>query len=182
MPSSVDGLWGSLLMTSLLVLGGARSGKSSFAQAQAERDDSSLVFVATAQAYDREMDERIRRHQDQRGTRWRLVEEPFALSAVVRQEAAADRTLLIDCLTLWLSNILLRGDDVASATDELARVVRLAEGRLILVSNEVGLGVVPDFALGRRFRDAQGHLNQVLARVCQDVVFVVAGLPVPLKP
>jgi adenosylcobinamide kinase / adenosylcobinamide-phosphate guanylyltransferase len=171
-----------MLMTSLLVLGGARSGKSSFAQGQAEGDRSSLVFVATAQAYDQEMSERIRLHQEQRGTRWRLVEEPFALAAVVQREAAPDRTLLIDCMTLWLSNIMLRGDDVASAAEEVAHVLEHADGRLILVSNEVGLGLVPDYALGRRFRDAQGHLNQVLARVCQQVVFVVAGLPVPLKP
>ena len=168
--------------TRLLVLGGARSGKSSFAQAQAEVSGRELVFVATAHAYDEEMRERIARHAAARDGRWRLVEAPHDLEAALLTEAAPQRCLLVDCMTLWLSNVMLRGDAVAERIENVTRTVAALRGPLILVSNEVGGGIVPDTPLGRRFRDAQGTLNQRLAGVCENVVLVTAGLPLRLKP
>ena len=167
---------------SLLVLGGARSGKSAFAQARAEESGLELVFVATAQAFDREMAERIARHADARDSRWRLVEAPFALADAFAGEAGADRLLLVDCMTLWLSNLMLRGDDTDRATREIVAALSALRGPAILVSNEVGSGIVPENALARRFRDAQGRLNQALAAACEEVVLVTAGLPLRLKP
>jgi adenosylcobinamide kinase/adenosylcobinamide-phosphate guanylyltransferase len=169
-------------IASLLVLGGARSGKSSFAQARAEERGLNPVFVATAEARDQEMAERIARHAEARGPRWRLVEAPHELGAAMAAAAAPDTILLVDCLTLWLTNVMLRGDDVAAATDTLVDGLARLAGPVILVSNEVGSGIVPESALGRRFRDAQGRLNQAMARACDGVVLVVAGLPMPLKP
>lgn len=168
-------------IASLLVLGGARSGKSRFAQEQAERSGLDLVFVATAQAYDREMKERIAHHAEARDGRWQLIEAPYDLAGAIGQ-ADGGRLLLVDCMTLWLSNVLLRGDDVERATAALAAAVGALRGPVIFVSNEVGSGIVPDNALARRFRDAQGRLNQVLAARCETVVLVAAGLPLVLKP
>ncbi len=165
----------------LLVLGGARSGKSRFAQEQAEGSGLDLVFVATAQAFDAEMAERIARHARDRDGRWRLVEAPFDLAEALG-EAEQGRLLLVDCVTLWLSNRMLRGDDVDGASVRLAQAIGALRGPAIFVSNEVGAGIVPDNALARRFRDAQGRLNQVLAAACDTVVLVAAGLPVQLKP
>jgi adenosylcobinamide kinase/adenosylcobinamide-phosphate guanylyltransferase len=167
---------------SLLVLGGARSGKSGFAQRQAEASALEPVFIATAQAYDREMEERIANHAEARDARWQLVEAPFDLSGAIEAQAAVGRILLVDCMTLWLSNIMLRGDDVDGATQILIDSVKALRGPAIFVSNEVGCGIVPDNALGRRFRDAQGRLNQALAQTCDAVVLVAAGLPIRLKP
>jgi adenosylcobinamide kinase/adenosylcobinamide-phosphate guanylyltransferase len=167
---------------SLLVLGGARSGKSGFAQGLAEDSGLDAIFIATAQAYDREMEERIARHARARDARWRLVEAPFDLTDAIAAHADVGRILLVDCLTLWLSNIMLRGDDVDRATGILVSAVSVLGGPVILVSNEVGSGIVPDTVLGRRFRDEQGRLNQALARTCSGVVLVAAGLPLRLKP
>lgn len=167
---------------SLLVLGGARSGKSGFAQGLAEDSGLDAIFIATAQAYDREMEERIARHAKARDARWRLVEAPFDLTDAITAHADVGCILLVDCLTLWLSNIMLRGDDVDRATGTLVAAVSVLRGPVILVSNEVGSGIVPDTVLGRRFRDEQGRLNQALARTCNAVVLVAAGLPLRLKP
>jgi adenosylcobinamide kinase/adenosylcobinamide-phosphate guanylyltransferase len=169
-------------IASLLVLGGARSGKSGFAQSQAEASGLEAVFIATAQAYDREMHERIARHADARDERWAVIEAPFDLADAIMRAARADRILLVDCMTLWLTNVMLRGDDVEAATRAVASAVDTVRTPVILVSNEVGSGIVPDNALGRRFRDAQGRLNQALAGVCEAVVLVTAGLPTRLKP
>lgn len=169
-------------IASLLVLGGARSGKSSFAQVQAEASGFDPVFIATAQAYDGEMEERIARHAASRDARWRLVEAPIDLAGALTAQAAVGRILLVDCMTLWLSNIMLREDDVDATTRSLIERVATLRGPAIFVSNEVGSGIVPDTALGRRFRDAQGRLNQGLARACDAVVHVTAGLPARLKP
>ena len=167
--------------SSVLVLGGARSGKSAYAQARAEASGLDRVFVATAHAYDAEMTERIARHVAARDAAWRTVDAPYDLLAVLAAHAAPGRVLLVDCLTLWLSNLMLRGDDVEAATDALAACVpRLGEG-IILVSNEVGWGIVPENALARRFRDAQGRLNQRIAAACDTVVLVAAGLPLVMK-
>lgn len=168
-------------MNTLLVLGGARSGKSRYAQARAEVLDGELVFVATAQALDGEMTDRIARHRADRGPRWITVDAPIELAAAIRAESREDRVLLIDCLTLWTTNLLLDERDIPAATEDLIAAITDAAGPLILVANEVGLGIVPDNALARRFRDEAGRLNQRLAAAVDGVVFVAAGLPLKLK-
>lgn len=166
---------------SLLVLGGARSGKSRFAQAQAENWSGDLVYIATAQALDDEMALRIARHQEDRGPRWRTVEAPLDLAAAIQTESRADRVLLIDCLTLWASNLLFADRDLRDAIETLRTAITKAAGPLIFVSNEVGLGIVPDNAMARRFRDMAGDINQAVAAIVDHVIFVAAGLPVTLK-
>lgn len=168
-------------MKRLLVLGGARSGKSRYAQQRAEAHDGSLAFIATAQAFDDEMAQRIARHRDDRGVRWQTIEAPLDLpDAILRSSASAD-VIVVDCLTLWLSNVLLAGNSVPDAFYHLAAAVSNCERPLALVANEVGLGIVPGNALARRFRDDAGRLNQMLAAEVDEVVFVAAGLPLTLK-
>lgn len=171
-----------LQIRSLLVLGGARSGKSRYAQSLAETSGARPVLIATAQAHDAEMTARIARHAAERGSNWTLVEEPLALVSALRREARGDRVIVIDCATLWLSNLLLREANLAQESEELAQSVGGLAGPVIFVSNEVGLGIVPENALARAFRDAQGWLNQALASACDAVVLVTAGLPLQLKP
>ena len=161
-----------------LILGGARSGKSARALALAAAPQ---VFIATAEALDGEMLERIARHQGERGAGWRLIEEPLELAQAVRANAAQGTTLVVDCLTLWLSNLIHRERDIGAATDALVAALGDAPGRVVLVSNEVGMGLAPMTALGRDFRDAQGRLNQRIAGVADHVEFVAAGLPLVLK-
>lgn len=165
-----------------LILGGARSGKSTYAQQQALAGGLSVVYIATAEAGDGEMAERIAHHRAERPPAWGLVEEPLALANVLRDHAAPDRCLLIDCLTLWLSNLLAVGEQrLDSEIDALLSALPALPGQLLLVSNEVGQGIVPDNPLARRFRDAAGHLHQAVAQRCDRVVLVVAGLPLTLK-
>ncbi|HEX3496756.1 MAG TPA: bifunctional adenosylcobinamide kinase/adenosylcobinamide-phosphate guanylyltransferase [Methylocella sp.] len=167
---------------SLLVLGGARSGKSRYAQRLAEASRLKPVWIATAEAHDTEMAERIARHAALREARWTLVEEPVALAEALRREASNDRIVVVDCATLWLSNLLLKNDNLATATQDLAQGVAGLAGPVIFVSNEVGAGIVPDNALARAFRDAQGFLNQALAEACEAVVLINAGIAFCLKP
>jgi adenosylcobinamide kinase/adenosylcobinamide-phosphate guanylyltransferase len=165
-----------------LVLGGARSGKSAHAERLARDTGLARVYVATAQAFDDEMRERIARHRaDRAADDWRTVEEPIGLPAVLAREARPDTVLLVDCLTLWLTNLMLGERDIAAMQSALLAMLRGARGPVILVSNEVGLGLVPETLLGRRFRDAQGRLNQAIAAAVPRVVFVAAGLPLTLK-
>ncbi|SNS57429.1 adenosylcobinamide kinase /adenosylcobinamide-phosphate guanylyltransferase [Sphingomonas laterariae] len=164
-----------------LILGGARSGKSRFAQSLAEAEAGPLIYVATAQAFDDEMAERIAHHQADRGPRWTTREVPQELPQALR-EAGTDATLLVDCLTLWLSNRMLADDDMAEAVDGLVAAIRACPARLILVSNEVGSGIVPETPLGRAFRDHAGRANQAVAAVADRVALIVAGLPLWLKP
>ncbi|HEX4768141.1 MAG TPA: bifunctional adenosylcobinamide kinase/adenosylcobinamide-phosphate guanylyltransferase [Lichenihabitans sp.] len=167
----------------LLVLGGARSGKSRFAEAEAVASGLDAVYVATASPWDDEMRARIARHRaDRADAGWRTIEEPLALVEVLERASAADRIVLVDCLTLWLSNVMLDGRDPGSEGDRLAALMPELAGPVIFVSNEVGSGIVPDNALGRAFRDAQGRLNQAMATACGRAVLVVAGLPLWLKP
>ena len=169
--------------TTLLVLGGARSGKSGYAQRLAEGSGLTPLYVATAQALDDEMRERIALHVAARaGAGWTTREVPYDLPRALAELAQPGRIVLVDCLTLWLSNLVLRGDDPASAEADLAAQVHHAAGPAIFVSNEVGAGIVPDTPLGRSFRDAQGRLNQAMAAACDAVVLVTAGLPSQLKP
>lgn len=164
-----------------LVLGGARSGKSRHAQACAEADGGARVFIATAQPFDAEMVDRIAHHRADRDARWRTVEAPLELAAAIRDADAADTVLLVDCLTLWASNLLLSDGDPDAATDALVAAMADVRGRLVLVSNEVGWGIVPDNALARRFRDVAGRINQRVAARADRVELIVAGLPIALK-
>jgi adenosylcobinamide kinase / adenosylcobinamide-phosphate guanylyltransferase len=166
----------------LLVVGGARSGKSRFAQVRAEALTGELVYLATAQALDQEMRERIALHRADRGTRWSTVEVPLELAETITACSRPETVVLVDCLTLWASNLILAERDTAAATEGLVRAVARARGTVILVTNEVGLGIVPDNALVRRFRDAAGRINQEMAAAVDEVVMMVAGLPLVLKP
>jgi adenosylcobinamide kinase/adenosylcobinamide-phosphate guanylyltransferase len=167
---------------SLLVLGGARSGKSRYAQRLAESSRLQPVLIATAQPHDAEMALRIERHAAERGAQWTVVEEPVALAEALWREAGKERIVVVDCATLWLSKILVGGDNIAAATQHLAESVAKLSGPVIFVSNEVGGGLVPENGLARAFRDAQGLLNQALAEACEAVVLVSAGIAVCLKP
>lgn len=168
-------------MTTLLVLGGARSGKSAYAQRRCEDLDRSRVYIATAQAGDEEMADRISRHRADRGTGWTTIEEPIDLLKAIRQAARHADAILVDCLTLWLSNLMLEDHPIAVARAELADAVRQVKVPLVLIANEVGMSIVPDNALARRFRDEAGWLNQEIAAAAQEVVLVTAGLPLCLK-
>lgn len=165
----------------LLILGGARSGKSSHAQARAEALDEKLIYIATAQPFDEEMAGRITRHQIDRDERWTTIETPLDLPAAISLHATIGTVVLVDCLTLWTSNLLLAKHDMGNAIEELVSAITHAQGDLILVSNEVGLGIVPDNALARAFRDAAGTMNQAVARQATEVQFIAAGLPIRLK-
>ena len=164
-----------------LILGGARSGKSRYAEALAARYGRPAVYVATAQATDAEMAARIAQHQAQRGSGWRTIEEPLALAQCLGVEAAADCVLLVDCLTLWLSNVMAADKDVDHEIAALVAGLEDLPGPVILVANEVGHGIVPMNAVARRFRDHAGLLHQRLAAIADHVVFVVAGLGQVLK-
>ncbi|MGL4637247.1 MAG: bifunctional adenosylcobinamide kinase/adenosylcobinamide-phosphate guanylyltransferase [Beijerinckiaceae bacterium] len=167
---------------SALVLGGARSGKSSHAEHRARETGLARVYIATAQAFDDEMRERIAMHRTSRAADgWQTIEEPLQLAQVIAEHARPDAVLLVDCLTLWLTNVMLGEHDVAAMQADLITALQRAKGPVILVSNEVGLGIVPETRLGRDFRDAQGRLNQALAACLPNVVFVAAGLPLTLK-
>ncbi|MGI4876877.1 MAG: bifunctional adenosylcobinamide kinase/adenosylcobinamide-phosphate guanylyltransferase [Janthinobacterium lividum] len=166
---------------STLFIGGARSGKSRLAQRAAEATGGELVFIATAQAFDDEMRDRIKRHRSDRDARWRTVESPFELPEAILLEARAGRTLLIDCLTLWASNVMLAELDADAAGAKLVAAIASATGTIVLVTNEVGWGIVPDNALARQFRDVAGRLNQQVAAAVDDVRLVVAGIAMRLK-
>lgn len=163
-----------------LVLGGARSGKSRHAETLVETTPGPWTYVATAQVFDAEMQARIAIHRDRRSATWHTVDAPLDLVAAIRS-APPGRAVLVDCLTLWLTNVLLADRDTAAESAALVTACREAPGPLVLVGNEVGLGIVPDNALARRFRDAAGRLHQDLAAVADRVVFVVAGLPLQVK-
>lgn len=169
-------------MTATLVLGGARSGKSAFAQKAAENAAAGRpILVATGQAFDDEMAERIARHRLDRGESWITIEAPLELPAAIAA-LPADAVAVIDCLTLWLSNLLMAERDVEASATGLVEAVAACPARLWLVSNEVGLGLVPETPLGRRFRDEAGRLHQRLGATVDEVYFVAAGLPLRLKP
>ena len=165
----------------VLVLGGARSGKSAYAEKLVTESGLDPVYIATGEAGDAEMDRRIVHHRARRGSAWRTIEEPQHVERVLAGEAQEGRGLLVDCLTLWLSNLIHAGADIDVRTRALCETARRVSGLVVFVSNEVGLGIVPDNALGRRFRDAQGRLNQAVAEIADRVVFMAAGLPLYLK-
>ena len=163
-----------------LVLGGAASGKSAFAEGLVTGWGERRVYVATALAWDAEMAAKIARHRTARGPGWRTVEAPRDVASVLR-DATPGAAVLVDCATLWLSNLMLAGADLAEEEARLLDALEACAAPVAVVSNEVGLGIVPDTPLGRRFREAQGGLNQRLAARAELVVLVVAGLPLVLK-
>ncbi|MWV13077.1 bifunctional adenosylcobinamide kinase/adenosylcobinamide-phosphate guanylyltransferase [Pseudomonas sp. R-28-1W-6] len=166
-----------------LILGGARSGKSRLAETLAGESGLAVTYIATSQALDGEMSLRIAQHRARRPAGWALVEEPVELAKVLREQAGEGCCLLVDCLTLWLTNLLMLDDETRLQAERVALLECLAElpGRIILVSNETGLGVVPLGELTRRYVDEAGWLHQALAERSQRVVFTVAGLPMILK-
>lgn len=168
-------------MTTLLVIGGARSGKSRYAQEFIEAQPGRLAFIATAQRSDDEMDDRIARHQADRGPRWTTHEAPLDLPATIASVQDQADAILVDCLTLWLSNLMLFDRDIALETNALETAIRACRVPIATVTNEVGQGIVPMNTLARRFRDEAGRLNQRIAVSCNRVVLVTAGLPLSLK-
>jgi adenosylcobinamide kinase/adenosylcobinamide-phosphate guanylyltransferase len=169
---------------SLLVLGGGRSGKSRYAVAQAQELGGSVAVVATARALDADMAARIARHQAERPAGWVTLEEPRDIAAAARRAAASHDVLVIDCVTVWVANLMERGDDdtaVLAAADDLAKLMRERLASLVVVSNEVGAGVHPPTALGRRFGDLLGFVNQRLAAAADRVTLMVAGIPLTVK-
>lgn len=164
-----------------LVIGGARSGKSRYAEAIVCALPPPWLYVATAEALDDEMRGRIAYHRDRRDEGWQTVDAPRDLPKTIQRLSDARHPMLVDCLTLWLSNCLLADRDLDEVTDRLLAALEKAAGPVVIVSNEVGLGIVPDTPLGRRFRDAQGRLNQRVAGMADRVVMMIAGLPLTVK-
>jgi adenosylcobinamide kinase/adenosylcobinamide-phosphate guanylyltransferase len=166
---------------SVLVLGGARSGKSRYAESLAASHTGRRVYLATAEPGDEEMRQRIEHHRARRGDGWRTVEEPLQLCAVLSREASAADFVVVDCLTLWISNLMRQDGNIAGEVEALARLVATLPAGLAIVSNEVGLGIVPDNALAREFRDHAGLANQRIAEAVSEVIFMAAGQPMKLK-
>jgi adenosylcobinamide kinase / adenosylcobinamide-phosphate guanylyltransferase len=162
------------------IIGGARSGKSAHAERLIAKLPPPWTYIATAQAFDDEMRERIAIHQDRRDADWRTVEAPLDLAGALEQ-VGEGAPVLVDCLTLWLSNHMLAGYDVAGECHRLEKVLVKPKGPWFVVSNEVGMGVVPDNPLARRFRDEAGRLNQRIAAIAGHVIFMVAGIPMQVK-
>jgi adenosylcobinamide kinase/adenosylcobinamide-phosphate guanylyltransferase len=166
-----------------LILGGARSGKSALAERLAAQSALDVIYIATSQPLDGEMNQRVALHRQRRPEQWGLIEEPIELARVLREQSQVDRCVLVDCLTLWLTNLLMLEDTERLAAEREALLNCLADlpGEIIFVSNETGLGVVPLGELTRRYVDEAGWLHQALAERCQRVVLTVAGLPLTLK-
>lgn len=166
-----------------LILGGARSGKSAYAQQRALDSGRQVIYVATATAHDAEMADRISRHQQERPKEWQLIEEPVDLVTVLQTYATEDTCIIVDCLTLWLSNLLGQDNlaELEQQLDSLLGLLPTLPGEIIFVSNETGLGVIPMGELTRRFVDEAGRLHQNLARLSDQVIFMVAGLPQKIK-
>ena len=171
--------------TKILVLGGCRSGKSAHALQLAENMGPRRVFVATCVPHDEEMQRRVERHQLERGDSWITHEVPLDLAGTIRKTGSSADVMLVDCLTLWLSNLLMENDDedrIRKAIRDLAEAVGSAACGVILVSNEVGAGIVPENRLARHYRDLAGWTNQAMAAACDRVIWTVAGIPVTIKP
>ena len=165
----------------ILVLGGARSGKSRFAESLTPPGGSRRVYIATAESMDDEMADRIAIHRSRRGPAWRTVEAPVELAQAIRRESTPRTWLLVDCLTVWIGNLMHHGFGIDALREALLESLAAAPGPVVLVANEVGLGIVPDNAMARAFRDHAGRLNQAVAAVAGTVFFVAAGIPVTLK-
>jgi len=175
-PGKVEGL--------IFITGGCRSGKSQFAQDYANRHFQKKLYLATCEAFDEEMVKRIEDHKKRRGSDWQTVEEPIKIAEAIRQHENDMEVILLDCMTLWLSNLLIRQEsdhEIMNEVDKLIDTIKQGQVSFIIVSNEVGMGLVPVEPLGRRFRDLAGMANQKIAEVAQTVVFMVSGIPIFLK-
>lgn len=164
-----------------LVLGGARSGKSAFAEKLARDSGMERHYIATGRAYDDEMQERIARHRDDRGPSWITHEVPLDLSGALTEVDGSGRVVLVDCLTLWVTNLMMDDADIPARAADLVASLSAARATILLVSNEVGLGIVPENRMAREFRDHAGRLHQQIAAVVDDVFFIAAGLPLRMK-
>lgn len=164
-----------------LVLGGACSGKSKFAEDLITNSDLKSIYIATGRSLDEEMEERIEKHRARRGTDWETIEEPLALADTLVQTNFKGRAILIDCLTLWTTNLMMAGANVERECNHLADTLLKIETPVVLVSNEVGLGIIPDNKMAREFRDHAGYVNQRIAKTANDAYFIAAGLPLKLK-
>ena len=169
----------------MLVIGGAKSGKSRFALDTCNRNRGKRIFLATARSEDPEMEDRIRRHQSERGPEWVTIEEPLNVAAKISALDNKETVILLDCLTLWLNNLFMRyGEDqnrINQEIDGLAKQLACLRGAVVVVANEVGSGIVPNNPLARRYRDTAGFTNQRIAAVARNVVQIVAGIPIMLK-
>ena len=169
----------------MLVLGGARSGKSSFALDLCDKLDGKRYFIATAQAFDDEMEDRIKLHQEERGNEWKTIEETIDIHERIKEVDGDEAIILVDCLTLWLSNLYMKYEsDVDRVYDDIKKLIETAvntKGRLVFVSNEVGMGIVPENKLARLYRDASGAMNRKIAEMADKVVISFAGIPIVLK-
>lgn len=163
------------------MLGGARSGKSAFAETYVENSGLKALYIATGRSFDAEMDARIRHHRARRGSEWQTVEEPLALVETLAEHCSEDRAVLVDCLTLWVTNLMMEDRDVDVESAALAECLTRCAGLVVLVSNEVGLGIVPENAMARAFRDHAGRLHQRIAAQCDEVYLLAAGLPLKMK-
>ncbi|MGN6450780.1 MAG: bifunctional adenosylcobinamide kinase/adenosylcobinamide-phosphate guanylyltransferase [Brucella intermedia] len=166
---------------SVLVLGGARSGKSSYAEKMAQSSGLQPLYLATGRAFDDEMENRIAIHRDRRGSDWQTVEEPLDLVGALTLHVAVDRFVLVDCLTLWLTNLMMAERDIAAETAGLVAMLPDLAGPVVFVSNEVGFGIVPENRMAREFRDHAGFLHQAVAAVADEVYLIAAGLPLKMK-
>lgn len=163
------------------ILGGARSGKSSFAEGLIEASGLNAVYLATGRAWDDEMSERIGLHKARRGSNWTTIEEPLDLVGALERECGDGKAVLVDCLTLWLTNLMMGEPDIEEKTAKLVVALPRLKGAVVLVSNEVGLGIVPENHMARAFRDHAGRLHQAVAQAAATVYFVAAGLPLKMK-
>jgi len=164
----------------MLVLGGQRSGKSAYAEGLL-KDEKSLIYLATCEALDDEMKARVARHQNRRGAQWVTVEEPLELATALKNNDGTGSPILVDSLGMWVANLLGAGRNVEEATSALVKSISDLTSTLVIVSDEAGLGVIPDNQLARQFLDALGHVNQAVASIADRVTFIAAGLPVNLK-
>ncbi|MGJ8532367.1 MAG: bifunctional adenosylcobinamide kinase/adenosylcobinamide-phosphate guanylyltransferase [Alphaproteobacteria bacterium] len=167
---------------SALILGGARSGKSTYAEKMVLACGNAPHYVATSQIFDDEMKQRVHQHKQRRGTQWSVTEEPLNLCEAIEAVPTSSSAILVDCLTLWLSNLMHHDRNVDVETSQLLELIPRVGQPIVFVSNEVGMGIVPENALARAFRDHQGRLNQSLAAIVDRVDFIAAGLPLNLKP
>jgi adenosylcobinamide kinase/adenosylcobinamide-phosphate guanylyltransferase len=168
----------------IFITGGARSGKSRLAEELTERFGAPLAYIATGQAGDAEMRERIARHRERRGPAWQTIEEPLDLAAVISRHDGRVKGMLVDCVTLWLTNLLFRYDDARQVLTEVAALAATfpaLQTPIVLVSNEVGMGIVPENGLARAFRDLAGEANELLAKAADEVYVTFSGLPLKLK-
>lgn len=178
----MSGAASELVGTHVLVMGGQRSGKSRFAEDLVKKSGKRPVYIATATAGDQEMAERIARHRARRGDEWIVVEEPLELAAMIEGAAGEDMAILVDCLSLWLANLMEAGRPVDEESETLVGALGRSTTPVVIVSNEVGSGIIPANALARRYTDALGTLNQQVASAVGRVVFMAAGLPLVVKP